>query len=254
MNQHFRKVLNLLKTKAKAFGFSRSELKSVAASIADNLDLQENASDEEIDSAIEDAVDAVMPFLRVSQSAAQRAIQNYKETHTTDDDANPDDVDNDREGKEPTSNPTESPSKNNNKEKGTKEALDENNPLFKLLKSMSEKQDALASEINSLKATRLVNNRKSKVEELVKNTGTFGKRVLREFGRMSFKNDDDFEDYLDGIKSDIEDENRERAEKGLEALGNPPAAGSKQVTKKTTKIMSDDEVKKLAQGESSSTL
>ena len=253
MNKHFVKVLNLLKTKAKAFGFSRSELKSVAASIADNLDLQENASEEEIDSTIEDAVDAVMPFLRVSQSAAQRAIQNYKETHTTEDDANNNDVDNDREGKEPTSNPTESPSKNN-KGKGANEALDENNPLYKLLKSMSEKQDALANELNSLKATRLVNNRKSKVEELVKNTGTFGKRVLREFGRMSFKNDDDFEDYLDGIKSDIEDENRERAEKGLEALGNPPAAGSKQVTKKTTKVMSDDEVKKLAQGESSLTL
>lgn len=246
MNKHFRKVLSVLKTKAKALGFSRSELKGVAASIADNLDLKDDASDEEIGSAIDDAVEDAMPFLKISQSAAQRAIQNFKDAHNVKDD----DDDDDDGGKEPTSSQSASPSTNPKSD----ETLDENNPLYKLLKSMSDKQDAMANELNSLKASRLTVNRKSKVEELVKNTGTFGKRILREFDRMSFKDDDDFEDYLDGIKTDIEDENQERAEKGLEALGNPPAAGGRQVTHKETKVMSDDEVKKLAHGDASLTL
>lgn len=246
MNKHFRKVLSVLKTKAKALGFSRSELKGVAASIADNLDLKDDASDEEIGSAIDDAVEDAMPFLKISQSAAQRAIQNFKDAHNVKDD----DDDDDDGGKEPTSSQSTSPSTNSKSD----ETLDENNPLYKLLKSMSDKQDAMANELNSLKASRLTVNRKSKVEELVKNTGTFGKRILREFDRMSFKDDDDFEDYLDGIKTDIEDENQERAEKGLEALGNPPAAGGRQVTHKETKVMSDDEVKKLAHGDASLTL
>ena len=58
MNKHFQKVLKKLKTSkdVKALGFSRSEIKGIAAKIADNLDVEDNASDEDVDGAIDEAI------------------------------------------------------------------------------------------------------------------------------------------------------------------------------------------------------
>ncbi len=241
MNKHFRKVLQLLKTKAKALGFSRSEIKSIAARITDNLNLDENASDEEIDSAIEDAVDDAMPFLQVSQSAAQRAIAKYKAEHDSNSNDEPDDDDDDGQNE---------PEQNRKSPKGRKseDAIDENNPFYKMLKDISDKVNGMGNEITALKAGNVANSRKTKVQKLVKGTGTFGKRILREFDRMSFKDEDDFDEYLDGIKDDLETENKERKERGLDALGNPPAGGWNHTPAPREKVLSDDEVKELAKG------
>lgn len=50
MNKRQRAVYELLakKPKVKAFGFNKKELQSIAAEIADNLDSEENASDEDV--------------------------------------------------------------------------------------------------------------------------------------------------------------------------------------------------------------
>lgn len=244
MNKHFRKVLSMLKTKAKALGFSRSELKGIAANIADNLDLKDDASDEEIDSAVEEAVDNAMPFLQVSQSAAQRAIAKYKSEHDPDPDDEPDDDDDD-DPNEP--EPSRKSPKGNKKSKKS-DAVDEDNPLYKMLKSISDKVDGMGNEISALKSGNVANTRKAKLQKVVKDTGTFGKRILREFDRMSFKDDDDFDDYLDSVKDDLDAENKERKEKGLDALGVPPAGGGEhKPAPTTTKVFTDDEVKALAQ-------
>ena len=59
MNKHFRKVLESLKTRkeVKALGFSRKELKGVAAKIADKLDLKDEETDEEEKEAIHEEID-----------------------------------------------------------------------------------------------------------------------------------------------------------------------------------------------------
>ena len=93
MNKHFKKVLSVLRTKAKALGLNYKELKGVAAKIADNLELDDEASEEDVNSAIEESVDDAMSFLSVSQSAAQRAIANYKAKHNISDDDADDDED-----------------------------------------------------------------------------------------------------------------------------------------------------------------
>ena len=85
-----------------------------------------------------------------------------------------------------------------------------------------------------------------KVEKLLANTGKFGERKLKSFSRLSFKDDEDFEDYLDELKEEIEEVNQERANEGLEKLGNIPAP-DKKPNKKEEELMSDDDVKKLAQ-------
>ena len=64
---------------------------------------------------------------------------------------------------------------------------------------------------------------------------------------MSFKNEEEFEDYLDELQEDLESENKDRLSKGLDKLGTPPAAGGGRITHTDDdETMSDDEIKELA--------
>lgn len=62
------KVLEVLKPKAASFGFTKEELESVSESIAKTL--QDDATDEQITLA----VDNVLPYLQLSQSASARIV------------------------------------------------------------------------------------------------------------------------------------------------------------------------------------
>ena len=97
-----------------------------------------------------------------------------------------------------------------------------------------------------MKSGNTTSSRTAKVRELLKDTGKFGERLLKSFSHMKFENEEEFEDYLDELKEDIEEENKERLEKGLEKLGRIPAPDTKPQPKEEDKLMSDDEVKELA--------
>lgn len=226
-----RLILKQLKTKAKAFGFNKKELESIADGMSDNLELDENASDEDVNAAIETAVDAVLPFLRVSQSAASRAIQAYKDAHPVggDDDDDADDDD--------TSTPPIAPK---NPKKGNKEQNDSEDDTPKWAQRLLERLDKLEN-------VNVADKRLSKLESLLKNTGTFGTRTKKAFLRMKFENDEEFEDYLEEVQSDLEELNQERANEGLSKLGSvPPAKGTKTEEENEIELMSDDELDKLA--------
>lgn len=96
MNKYLRKVLETLKTNKdiKALGFSRRELKGIAANVADKLQLEDEATDEEVSEAISSAIDDVLPLLKLTQSAVDRQVQDYKRSTEDDDD---DDDENDIE-------------------------------------------------------------------------------------------------------------------------------------------------------------
>lgn len=66
------KVLEALKPKAASFGFNEEELASASENIAGTL--KEEATAEEIAAAI----DAALPYLKLSQSAANRSIERFK--------------------------------------------------------------------------------------------------------------------------------------------------------------------------------
>lgn len=238
MNRHFRKVLDALKTNkdVKALGFSRKELKGIAANVADKLTLEDDATDDDISEAIGNAIDDILPLLKLTQSAVDRQVQENKRSN--DDDELDDEDDDD----EPT---RKSPSKKNRK--GKKDSDDENSATLVAITKLTETVSALQSEVTALKSGNTTNSRRAKVEKLLANTGKFGERLLKAFSRMSFKDDEEFDDYLDELKEDIEAENQERADHGLEKLGNIPAPANKKNGKKDEELMSDDEVKKLAQ-------
>ena len=249
MKKHFKKVLEALKTSKdiKALGFSRRELKGVAAKIADKLDseIKEDATDDEIQEAVDDAIDATLPFLQFSQTVSERRVQSYKEAHPTSDEADDDDDDDD----DPV-NQSNRKSQFSKKVKTSEDDGGDGNQLAKALKQLMDKLDGMQSEITALKSGNTANSRKSKLEKLLKGTGKFGERTLKAFNRMSFKDDEEFEDFYEEVESDLETENQERANQGLEKLGAPDAfAGeaNKRDNKNDEELMSDDEVKELAE-------
>ena len=112
-----------------------------------------------------------------------------------------------------------------------------------------DKLDGMQSEITELKSGKTTEGRKNKLEKLLKGTGKFGERTLKAFNRMSFEDDDEFEDFYDEVEADLEAENQERANRGLERLGAPDAtagAANNRSKKNDNEMMSDDEVKELA--------
>ena len=63
---------------------------------------------------------------------------------------------------------------------------------------------ALFEEIKSLKAEKTQNTRQSRVEEMLKDADEAPKkRTLREFGRCQFKDDADFDSWIDEVTEDI---------------------------------------------------
>jgi hypothetical protein len=223
------KVFAELKAKAKSFGFSKKELESAAATIADNLDLDENASDEEIATAATEAVDKYLPLLKLSQSAYGRMVKAYKDQHTSDDDSDDSD-DNDDDDK------------TKGKRKSTPKK-DDGDDTPEWAKSLMKNFETLTNEVTALKVEKTTTNRREKLNKLLKDTGIFGKTVLKNFDRMSFKDDYEFDEFYADVEQDLKEENQERANKGLEALGEPPAP-----VKNTPKVeeASDAELDEIA--------
>lgn len=252
MNKRTRKVLTILKTKAKQLGFSRSELKGIAAKIADNLDLADDASDEDEDSAIEEKVDDAMELLGYSQSAAQRAISNYKKKHNVSDD---DDVDDDEEDDDDQTQPSKK--NKSGQRKGNKKSTkskdedaddDEGDDTPAWAKGLISSFEKVSERVSALEKGNVSKSRKARLEEVLKDTGNFGKRRLREFDRIkdTFKNDDEFEDYLDEIAEDLENYNQERADEGLGKVGAP---GASTTNKKDITPSKEDDAKPLDEKE-----
>lgn len=247
MKKHFKKVLEALKTSKdiKALGFSRRELKGVAAKIADKLDseIKEDASDEEVQEIVDEAIDAALPFLQFSQTVVDSRVQGYKNAHPLREDD--DDEDDDKD--EPGSRKNRKSRVSKNKDEGNEG--DDDSPFAKALKQVMDKLDGMQSEITELKSGKTTEGRKNKLEKLLKGTGKFGERTLKAFNRMSFEDDDEFEDFYDEVEADLEAENQERANRGLERLGAPDAtagAANNRSKKDDNEMMSDDEVKELA--------
>ena len=228
MNKHFKKVLTVLKTKAKQLGFSYQELKSVAAKIADNLELEDDASDEDVNSAIENAVDDAMEFLSVSQSAAQRAIANYKAKHNVPDDDDDDDDGGDGDDDDTSNDGNGKKGKKNRQQRQSPksdEDTDDNNSTPAWAKSLTDAIKSLGDKVSSLERGKVSDGRRIKLQELLKDTGKFGERKLKDFDRIAdtFKDDEEFDQYFDEVSEDLDAYNQERADAGLSKLGKPGA-------------------------------
>lgn len=223
-------VLLMLKPKVKAFGFNQKELKGIAAKIANNLTSAEDASEEDVNAEIESQIEAAIPFLQFAQSQASRTIEEWRKKHEVKDEEDDEDDD------EPLPSPKAKASKKNPQPKN------EENEQMKQLMDMVAK---LTGEISSLKQEKTTDNRKTRLEKLLKDTGTFGTRTLKSFSKMSFESDEEFEEFFAEVEEDLKAYNQERADNGLAHLGTPPAGGGKQ--KEKEEPFSDEQIAEMAE-------
>lgn len=225
-------VFSKLKPKAKAYGFNVKELKGIAAKIADNLTSEDDASEEDVNAEIDTQIDAVLPYLSFAQSQANRLLDEWKKKNPVADIDDDDDDDDDEPSKGKLSKNVTTKSKKTKTE-------DEEPAWFKAYREMVDERFA------KMDGEKTSNSRKAKLEALLKDTGTFGTRTLKSFTKMSFNDDDEFDEFYAEVEADLKAFNQERADAGLSAMGNPPGAvkGGK---KEEIEVLTDDEVKALA--------
>lgn len=194
-----KKVLLKLKPKVTQLGLNKDELESTAALIAGNFDSEkeDEVKDEDIDVAIE----AIIPYLKVSQSMANRAIENAKKNEKS--------KETDKEKDDDDSRSKKSGSKSPEKD-------DEEEPAW--FKKYVKMQD---ERLAKLEADKVLTSRKSRLEGILKDSGVFGERELKRFAKMRFDNDEDFDTYLEEVTGDLDVEKQNNANNTLNKAVKP---------------------------------
>ena len=210
-----------LKPKAKAFGFNKKELQGVAAKIANNLNLEEDAEEEDVNSAIDEQIDNILPFLQIAQAQASRVIEASRKANTQ--------VEEEEEEEHHQASQTPP----------TKKTEDEEPAWFKAYRELQDARFA------KLEGEKVASNRKGRLESLLKDTGAFGTRTLKSFSKMKFESDDEFDEFFSEVEEDLKSYNQERANAGLDKLGSALVVG-REVPKKEEPY-SDDTIDRLAE-------
>ena len=288
MNKKTKLVLDLLKTKASALGFNKEELEGAAVAIAGNLGVDDDATDEAMNAAVEKAVAVYMPILELGQKNANRIItKNKEEREKAEAEAKKkaeeeaarkaaEEAEAKKKAEEEAAakkaeeerKAAEEAARKAAEEAGFQRLLDsdwakglkaENENLAKQLKEQTaalkkqqeeakkqlEEFNAFRNEFNTMKADRLKATRESRLDELVKDAGVYGKRIKENYGLMTFNTDEDFEKFLGGVQDDIKAFNQERADKGLDTIRVPGTGGAEE-KKPEEKPMSEAEIDALA--------
>lgn len=218
MNKIEKLVLQILKPKTKSLGFNAAELKTIAEHIAKGIKADDDAEEDDIKQDIETAVEAALPFLEAAQKNANRIIEEHRKKNKPSQKSNNADDDDEDE---------DDPS-------GTE-------GLSKTEKLLLKKLESMEAKLEGFNADRVSASRRKEVEKLVKEAGKFGKRILKDFDGRKFKDDDEFNEYLEEIKTDCEEYAQEMADAGLEGL----VGAGKGKREKPSKEITDDEVKAL---------
>lgn len=181
------RILKLLKPKVVSLGFNQNELESAVKGILKlNPDLEK---EDTTDEAINAILDAVIPILGVGQQNSTRVINEFK--------------------KKPKNNPNP-PIET---EEGNPNPQPEN-----ISDKLEKKLDLLMNEIAGLKGEKTRDSRKAQLEQVVKDAGKYGQKILKEFEERTYKtfeNDEEFEAYLESTKTDVLDYLQEEKDKGL---------------------------------------
>lgn len=229
MNKIQQTVMSMLKPKVKAFGFSKKVVKSIAAEIADKLDIEDDASDEDVNAKIEVAIEAVLPFMPMIQSQANSQLDEWKKAQTQNEDEDEEDDD--------------SKSKS---DKSTKNKDKKSDEIPAWAQALIDSNKALNDQLAAIKGEKLTDSRRSKLEDLLKGTKSFGESKLRDFRRMKFETDDDFDEFYAEVEADLKSFNQERANAGLEKLGMPAGGVNTKKKEEKTEVLSEEEVKAIA--------
>lgn len=196
------KVLQAMKPKVASLGFTKEEIESVVESISGTL--EEDATEEQINAQI----DAVIPFLKISQSAVTRIVN----------------------AKKPPKAPDVSKTTKETEEGAESKQEEEEAPSW---------AKAMMKEIADLKGEKVVKSRQDRFDELIKDLPEKQKQFVKlTFKPASYQDDESFEEDIQKIKEIIPEIQQEISNEGLGGMGKPRIGG-----KSTDKQASDQEIK-----------
>lgn len=183
------KIIAALKNKYPNLGLSAKVLDGVASII------EATTTDE----TLETVVNGVEPLLksfqaeadtRVASAIAKAKLEGVKPPKTTDP--------NTQQGPNPTDDTPE------------------------WVKALQGTIQGMASEIQTLKGNKVLGDRKAILEDKLKDAApAFKSKILKDFARMNFENDDTFNEYLTETEADLGVFTQEIANQGLSGIGKP---------------------------------
>lgn len=208
------KLLAALKAKYKSLGFSDKAINGVLGYLEKTV-----TEEDKIDEAVDGVEDLLKAFQAEVDSRVSKAVETAK--------AKPAGDPQKKEGDDPKQdNPANPPADTPEWAKG-------------LLTTVQ----TLTQEINTLKSGKTADTRKSQLEEALKDSSdAFKNTTLKAFGRMQFKDDEEFNAYLEEVKTDSADFVQTEANNGL-SQSKPPVksngGNSKVATKEEAKTIVD---------------
>lgn len=201
------KVLQALKPKVASLGFTKEELEGVATQLAENI--QEDATEEQI----AEKVDSVIPYLKLSQSAVTRIVNAKK-----------------KDEKQPKAPEV---SKTTETEEGA-DPEDKFEKLLKVIEAQNAKIDALVNKDVTETRRSLYASKLKELPEVEQ------KSRLRLFDRMTFKDNDDFEQFISETEEETAELVKEFSKREVSAMGKPLRGG-----KGSDKQATDEEAKEV---------
>ena len=201
------KVLQALKPKVASLGFTKEEIESVVESISGTL--EEDATEEQIT----EQVDSVIPYLKLSQSAVTRIVNAKK-----------------KDEKQPKAPIV---SKTTETEEGA-DPEDKFDKLLKVIEAQNAKIDALVNKDVTETRRSLYASKLKELPEIEQ------KSRLRLFDRMTFKDNEDFEQFISETEEETAELVKEFSEREVSAMGKPLRGG-----KGSDKQATDEEAKEI---------
>lgn len=183
----------------------------VAEVISNNQALSDDSTDEEVNAQI----DAVIPFLHVGQKQANRIVAQTKPS------------------------PNDDAGNGGGAKPSVTEPKQDDEPAW--FKAYREKQE---ERIRAIEQKDTASQRDAKLQELLKDTGAYGKTILASAKRMNFQSDEDFNEWLSEVETDLQAYRQELGDKALGDNAKPNASSGGSGNNK--QVASEDEIKELA--------
>lgn len=168
----------------------------IAATAAKTVKTEEEATTYVDDLTIQKVIDSY------SDSRTSDALSSYEKKHGLKDGkkVQPDDEDEDDDaGDDITDGNKKAP-------KGKKDGKGSDQDTPKYVKELFSKLEEMGNELSALKGEKITTARSSKLSDLLKDAPEkLRNRYTKDFGRMKFDTDEEFEEWLEEITPDIED-------------------------------------------------
>lgn len=191
-----RTALDKLKTKFE--GIDEKVLSRIAAKIAKTAKTDEDVAAEVDELTLMDIINSYTDS-RVND-AQDKAVKRYKQEKGIKDD---EDGDGTKEGDGDGNGGDGNEGTDGNGRTGGKEG-DDDTPAY--IKALMKSVETLAKEVTSLKAGKTADARKEALDKVLKDASERERKFYeKNYARMRFESDEDFNDWLDSVTDDIKD-------------------------------------------------